>query len=107
MLVVRSQDKKKLVVDDVIYVTNDYYGNGWNVYCDKVSCQEGFIIATYSTERKVLKVLDMLEAFVNNDYEKLHDLGYKGCILVAQNYGTKEYKLNPLSFQFPQDYEVE
>lgn len=105
MLVVRSQDKKKLVVDDVVYVTNDY-GNGWNVYCDKVSCQEGFIIARYSTEEKAIKVLDMLEAFVNDDKALLHYLGYKQCIITDYSYVNIRYKLKSLSFQFPQDDEV-
>lgn len=76
MLVVRSQDREKLAVNDVVYVVDNY----GTIYCDKVNFQGCFAIAKYSTEEKALKVLDMLEKF-----------------FTADKNGT---------FNFPKDYEV-
>lgn len=78
MLVVRSQDKKSLIVDDVVYVIN----NCGYIYCDKVSFQEGFIMAKYSNEKKAIKVLDMLEKALIESLDNLY-------------------------FKFPKDNEVE
>ena len=109
MLVVRSQSRWSLMVDDVVYSISHYKSEGiYDIEADYTKNGE-VVLATYSTKQKALKVLDMLEAFANNDKELLHNLGYKGCILIAQHYGygSIEYKLKSLSFQFPQDDEVE
>ena len=107
MLVVRSQSRWSLMVGDVVYSISHYKSEGiYDIEADYTKNGK-VVLATYSTKEKALKVLDMLEAFANNDKELLHDLGYKGCILITQNYGNMEYKLKSLSFQFPQDEEVE
>lgn len=105
MLIVRSQDKTSLIVDDVVYVVN----NSGYIYCDKVSYQEGFIIAKYSTKNKALKALDMLEAFVNADYEKLHNLGYKNGKDIPMTFVDFNSLHKPLDgvFRFPKNDEVE
>ena len=103
MLTIRSQDKTSLIVDDVVYTI----GGVGKIYCDKVSYQEGFVIAEYSNKERAIRVLDMLEAFVHGDYEKLYNLGYKQYIITDYLYGHKRYGLISLSFQFPKDNEVE
>lgn len=79
MLVVRSQDREDLIVDDVMYSIEDSCISVGNTYRPTI-----FIIARYSTEEKALKVLDMLEKHIMNC--GLH---------------------NKVNFQFPQDEEVE
>lgn len=109
MLVVRSQRKVKLLVDDVMYfIVRE--SNKYIICASKINNINNYnytITAEYSTEEKALKVLDMLETFINEDYEKLHNLGYKQCIVDRQVYGIKKYKLTSLSYQFPKDEEVE
>lgn len=106
MLVVRSQSRWALMVGDVVYSISHYKSKGIYDICADYTKNGEVVLATYSTEEKALKVLDMLEAFVNDDKALLHNLGYKQCIIKAQYYGSIEYKLKSLSFQFPQDDEV-
>lgn len=104
MLVVRSNDKEILIVDNLAYMIEKPN----KMFLINCYVNDNFVpyIAEYSTKEKALKALDMFEAFINEDYEKLHNLGYKQCIVDRQVYGVKHYKLTSLSFQFPQDNEV-
>lgn len=91
MLVVRSQDKKGLIVNNVVYCVDDK-----NINVSHMNDYEA-TIATYSTEEKALKVLDMLEKYCCEHSFRYHN--YNNSVPI------EEYINIP--FQFPQDDEVE
>lgn len=108
MPIVRSQDRKMLVVDNGVYCIE--HNNIWL----RTFTTSFLMIAEYSTEEKALKVLDMLEAYACNDLEKLHKLGYPyvsktgGRHSVACIYEKTSYELfKSKAFQFPEDEKVE
>lgn len=84
MLVVRSQDMKKLIANNLVYKVHKnsvlcFYEIRVS-YVDKLEEEDYIWVASYFTEEKALKVLDMLEKF-----------------FTADKNGT---------FNFPKDYEV-
>ena len=66
MLVVRSQDREKLIVNNVAYYI--YNDENYNICASNLNDLESDVtLAKYSTEEKALKVLDMLEEFFTAD----------------------------------------
>ena len=110
MLILRSQRKVKLIVDNIMYFIARE-SNKYIICVSKINNINNYnytIIAEYSTEEKALKVLDMLEAFVNTDYEKLQNLGYKNGKDIPITFVDFNSLHKPLDgvFRFPKDEEV-
>lgn len=80
---IRSQDKEKLLNTNSVFA----YDNNIKCIMDKMF----FLLGTYSTKEKALKVLDMIQHFINDlEYHKI--LGLSLCHYV---------------FEMPHDSEVE
>ena len=107
MLIIRSQDKTSLIVDDVVYWISRE-DNKYLIYVTHINDTD-MRVASYSTKEKALKVLDMLEAFINEDYEKLHNLGYKNGKDIPMTFVDFNSLHKPLDrvFRFPKNEEVE
>lgn len=87
---VRSQNKMTLMDATTIRIYYDGVGY-WRIYCDQKCIAEEYTnLGTYSSHEKALKVLDMIEQWINSiEYSKT----------------TKSCRVNYV-FQMPQDDEV-
>lgn len=108
MLVVRSQDRKNLIVGSVTYFIFDNKSKGICETCvsSLSKLEEDIVLAQYSNEEKALKVLNMLEAFVNKDLKTLYNLGSEQVYIEEDNNGFKTYMLESETFYFPKDEDV-
>ncbi len=98
-MIIRSQDKNKITnfnqISDLVVSKKDIV-NGYDIlvcytYFAESDC--GFsVIATYSTEEKAIKVLDMIQDTYRKSFEE-----------EQQNYVGHRYNV---TFQMPQDSEV-
>lgn len=89
MIWVRSQNKEKLLK------ASGFSKQSWGceLYICAIILENQCVIATYSTEEKVVKVMNMLEQFIVENEER-------------KNLGWKYGKENRVVFQMPQDDEV-
>lgn len=76
---IRNQDKDKLVECDRLVIEEKRYcekrngiysvnvDNELNIYTDWKIIAGSFTVGVYSTKEKALKVLDMIQSFINNE----------------------------------------
>nr|DAP05171.1 MAG TPA: hypothetical protein [Caudoviricetes sp.] len=88
---IRSQDKKQLVNANELYIATRSIG-----YC--ISTGKGNDLASYLSEEKAIKVLDMIQ-----DFEIRHQANLLLAIYQESNDNAEENMV----FQMPQDSEVE
>ena len=88
---IRSQDKKQLVNANELYIATRSIG-----YC--ISTGKGNDLASYLSEEKAMKVLDMIQ-----DFEIRHQANLLLAIYSEANDNAEENMV----FQMPQDSEVE
>jgi nucleoside-diphosphate-sugar epimerase len=118
-MLIRSQDKTALVKFENI-VVNLKLPDSLNVICwslqDAQRSGGYFILGTYSTKAKVMKVLDMIqEAYGDSEYTKY--VIPEVCRILSMKPKTEENKAHAgelgemlkkgMTFQMPEDSEVE
>ena len=101
---IRSQDKTKLLQANKVRVVpnNEYIAEILKIDTEYDIMCDDYIIGTYSTEEKALKVLDMIQSTLTN---------YK--LLLSSEYGQYKTPAEKLSilptlciFEMPKDEEV-
>lgn len=104
-MIIRSQDQKHITTDiNLEIVTNKYYpenDDGDVLVESKIYNSVGLLLATYSTEEKAIKILDMIQ----ETYGK-HYYGQGGQMATADYYVPPFAFVPPKVFQMPQDSEV-
>ena len=90
-MLIRSQDKRAITDDMKLYVRENDFVHGKVTW--EIRNAEQDLLATYSTEEKAIKVLDMIQ----DDY-----LFCERCKVRGEEAGS----IPPFVFQMPQDSEV-
>lgn len=97
-MIIRSKDKKHITTDiNLEIVTNTYYpedDDGDVLVESKIYNSVGLLLATYSTEEKAIKVLDMIQEAFYRQWD-------------VENKFVDVTKNDTPIFQMPQDEEVE
>lgn len=91
-MLIRSQDKKILIPNELGYLAVEKYGSGYSVFLNSGYLQETWWrLGEYSTEEKAIKVLDMIEKNYYNLEAFKAKYPYESCTS---------------TFQMPQESEV-
>ena len=98
-MIIRSQNKKAITDDLKLYIRENDFTRGKVKW--EIRNAEQDLLATYSTEEKAIKVLDMIQ----KEYLK-HIYGAGGEMATRDIYISPFAFIPPKVFQMPQDSEV-